>query len=183
MSKIKCPKCNKEIDSDLTSCPFCGEDLEVKKESDEIVVPKDPGWVNKWKKKALIYKLSLVSGFTAFLIIGTVLLALLINGYGGIVAFFMGFSYFLSFVLLIAFIVEIFIKRFATKTIDGYSIVFYFGVKYNVVVEDELISNKPTQFAYPEKKQFVVTLPNQKVVNVDISSHLKIVKIYEENKL
>lgn len=183
MSKIKCPKCNKEIDSDLTSCPFCGEDLEVKEESDEIVVPKDPGWVNKWKKKALVYKLSLVLGFTAFLIIGTILLALLINGYGGIVAFFMGFSFFLSFVLLIAFIVEIFIKRFATKTIDGYSIVFYFGVKYNVIVEDELISDKPTQFAYPEKKQFVVTLPNQKVVNVDISSHLKIVKIYEENKL
>ena len=153
-------------------------------DSYELATPKDPSWVDKWRKKALIYKVSLIIAFTVFLIIGTAFLIFYITtGLVGIVAFFIGFSYFLALCLLIAFIVEIFIKRFAVKTIDGYSIVFYYGVHYNVFVEDELISNNPTQLVYPAKKQFIVTLPNGKVVNVDVYPRLKNVEIYEENKL
>ena len=31
----------------------------------------------------------------------------------------------------------------------------------------------PAQLVYPAKKQFIVTLPNTKVVNVDVYSRLK----------
>ena len=153
-------------------------------DSYELTTPKDPSWVDKWRKKALMNKVSLIIAFTVFQIIGTVFLIFFITtGLGGIVAFFMGFSYFLALCLLIAFITEIFAKRFAAKTIDGYSIVFYCGVHYNVFVEDELISNNPTQLVYPAKKQFIVTLPNGKVVNVDVYPRLKNVEIYSENRL
>lgn len=153
-------------------CPNYGESITA-------IPPKDSSWVDKWKKKALIYKLTLGMCAFVFLVVGIALTIFVAIGYGGFIAFLMVVSYLLGISLLILFIIELRIKRMCYKTIDGYSIVYYFGMKHNAIVEDEILDIEPIQYVYPEKKQFVVVLPNKKIVNIDIYRYLKDVRIYE----
>ena len=176
---MRCPKCGKEVDDKETLCPFCGETLtskEIKEEPFEAIPPKDPSWVNEWRKKVLIIGIAIVVAAIVFTI-------LVCNGNDGFMSFLMAISYFFGIPFLVAYIYELRIKRIYVQTIDGYPIVFYFRMKYNVIVEDKIVNNNPTQFVYPSKKQFVITLPNKKTVIVDVYDYLKKVKIYEENKL
>lgn len=48
MSKIKCPNCNIEIDSNSKRCPFCGGKLDYSNSKYERV---DTTWMRKWTRK------------------------------------------------------------------------------------------------------------------------------------
>ena len=103
-------------------CPNCGESITA-------IPPKDSSWVDKWKKKALIYKLTLGICAFVFLVAGIMLTIFVAMGYGDFIVFLMAVSYIFGIPLLILFIIELRIKRMCYKTIDGYSIVYYFGMK------------------------------------------------------
>lgn len=136
MSKIKCPNCNIEIDSNLKCCPFCGGKLDYDNTETNRT---DPKWIKKWgwKLKLLRFISSFIFGFSFVL---SILIFRIVNSAAA-----KYISGALIVVAVLSFVVMLLsaFKHFAFyKFSDRYYVLVYRGFFSYLVIEGKVAAKK-----------------------------------------
>ena len=157
MEKIKCPFCGEEIKANSKFCPNCGKKLEDYKAEENTIEesvdtyfssasPRDTSWINRWKTRDLLYKLTFALIFIACLI-AHIYLVKQYNYYKhashtpdeyvaaavGSVFTGIGSALFGSFFLYI-----IMKFRITVQTVDGYNVMVASGMYNRLIIEGEV---------------------------------------------
>ena len=147
---MKCPKCGNEIDESLEdTCSFCGEKINVEKDSSNSK-PISSDWVEKWKHKRLWSSYVIVSlailvylGSIAFCVWG-IIDTFARNTYEGLIFFellFMTLYLFLLTATIPKIVIRYLKKRSLVKEIHGYTVLVYIsGGHVFLVCDDKMLA-------------------------------------------
>ena len=177
MSLIKCPECGKDVSSFAKTCPNCAypiKDLDTSNnESVNNSIPKDAGWVNKWKLKVNAIKIAFTFIFIAYAIVLTVLIVSLTNNDSASDSLIITtiIMCFLGAVVIGLWLGVLLSCKVKTREIDGYTILVYSCFTHKLVIEDEI----------QDSGRFLRgTLPNGKKIRATISAWDGAIDIKEE---
>ena len=157
MEKIKCPFCGEEIKADSKFCPNCGKKLEDYKAEENTIEesvdayfssasPRDTSWINRWKTRDILYKLTFALIFIACLIAHIYLVKQynyfkhashtpdeIVAAAVGSVFTGIGSALFGSF-----FLYTIMKFRITVQTVDGYNVMVASGMYNRLIIEGEV---------------------------------------------
>lgn len=187
MALIKCPECNRDVSSVASTCPHCGypiSQLFNAKSNRKAPNPQPNTWLKKWIAKPHITRITVFVLFLISVALTIFFVRLLKTDLEAEYSSFLNETFyyekdkwifasiitsFLSLFLFISFILSLFMVKIATKKIDGYNVVVYFGFWKNyLIIEDYFCdSNWGSIF---HNTLLSGNLPNGKQVTVTLSS-------------
>ncbi len=136
MSKIKCPNCNIEIDSNSKRCPFCGGKLDI---CNTEITRADSRWFRKWTRKLAFIRF--FSGFVFGISFGFSIVYIRYDD-STRTKYICGALFVLSLIALIITLITAFKHRDYVGNSYRYNVVLYQGFFSYLVIENKVVAKK-----------------------------------------
>ena len=191
-----CPYCGAKIDSNQKYCPNCGSRIDYidginkafdEEESSLSVPPKDPSWVDKWRKRANVGRIvDVLLFFVLFLPIFIMTCYYKFNSPGDILDVVFWFLIVLYIGLFALTIVSVMKRKLIVTQIEGYTIVLFRKRSQNaLIVEDEIINSQAlyhSRYSHTPPHNLYGSLPNGTKIYANFEDKTLPVGVYIDDK-